>query len=93
MPGLVTALPSRRPELIVRPLGDCGRYVIKDPYTGSFFHIGEQEYYLLMQLDGARDAEEVCGAFAERFGEPLAHEDLDGFIQLVKEGVSRSRPQ
>src|SRR5262245_60862301 len=84
MPGLATALPACRPDLIIRPLGEGGRYVVKDPRTGAFFTFGEQEAFLLGQLDGERDAEAVCLAFEGRFGEPLSEEDLDGFLELVR---------
>jgi hypothetical protein len=40
MPDLSTPLPARRPELLIRPLGDQGQYVVKDPRTREFFHLG-----------------------------------------------------
>lgn len=85
MPELATRLPHRRSELIVRPLGDNGRFVIKDPQSGSYFHVGEQESFLLLQLDGERDAETVAKAFLKRFGQPLSNEDLNQFVKLVRE--------
>src|SRR5262245_32966095 len=91
MPDLATMLPVRRPELVIRPLGDRGRYVVKDPGTGAFFTFGEQEHFLLAQLDGERDAEAVCRAFEGRFGEPLSAGDLDGFLGLAR-GKGLLRP-
>src|SRR5262249_2584021 len=61
-----------------------GRYVVKDPRTGAFFSFGEQEHFLLLQLDGRRNAEAVCMAFEGRFGEPLPQTDLDGFLELAR---------
>src|SRR5262245_38574203 len=84
MSGLATTLPYRWPDLVIRPLGDRGRYVVKDPRTGAFFTFGEQEHFLLMQLDGERDADAVCQAFAEHFGEPLSEADLDQFLDLAR---------
>src|SRR5262245_147220 len=81
---LVPPPPARRPDLVIRPLGDRGRYVVKDPRTGAFFIFGEQEHFLLTQLDGERSGEAIRGAFAERFGEPLSGEDLDGFLKLAR---------
>src|SRR5262249_7914413 len=78
------APPARRPDLLLRPLGDRGRYVVKDPRTGAYFTVGEQEHFLLCQLDGRRSAAAICAAFAERLGEPLAAEELAGFIQLAR---------
>jgi multidrug efflux pump subunit AcrA (membrane-fusion protein) len=91
MPQPATLLPTRRPELVIRPLGGGGQYVVKDPCAGEFFHLGEQEHFLLTQLDGERSAEDVCAAFADRFGEPLAGEELDEFVQLMQgQGLLRS---
>lgn len=85
MPAIVTRLPCRRLELIVRPLGDHGRFVIKDPRSGSYFHVGEQESFLLLQLDGKHDAKTVVKAFQERFGQPLSEEELGQFVTLVRQ--------
>jgi multidrug resistance efflux pump len=84
MTELATPLPAGRPELLIRPLGDGGRYVVKDPRSGEFFQIGEAEHFLLTQLDGKRTSADVRAAFAERFGEPLSETDLDEFVDLVR---------
>src|SRR5262245_34686146 len=81
---LAVRLPARRPDLVIRPLGEGGRYVVKDPRTGAFFTFGEQEHFLLLQLDGEKKPAAVCRAFAERFGEPLSEVDLDGFVALAR---------
>jgi hypothetical protein len=90
MSPLASVLPTRRPELIIRPLGERGRYVVKDPGNGSYFQLGEQEHFLLLQLSGDRAAGEVCRAFEERFAEPLSAEDLDGFSLGPTEGLLES---
>ena len=79
------ALPARRPDLVIRALGEDGRYVVKDPKTGEFFQIGEAEQFLLEQLDGTRDADAIRAAFEEKFGEPLPEDDLYGFLESVRE--------
>src|SRR5437763_15944487 len=76
--------PARRPDLVLRPTGDKGDHVVKDPATGTYYNLGAQEAFLLAQLDGLRTAAEVCAAFQERFGEPLSEEDLDGFLELAR---------
>jgi multidrug resistance efflux pump len=93
-------LPARRPDLVIRPLGDRGRYVVKDPRTGAFFTFGEQEHFLLAQLDGERGAAAVCQAFAEHFGEPLSEGELGQFVELARRkgllqaaGASAPRPE
>jgi multidrug efflux pump subunit AcrA (membrane-fusion protein) len=85
MAELAAPLPPRRPELFLSPLGQAGRYVLKDPQTGAYFQLGEEEHFLLLQLDGLRTAEEVCRAYQERFGSPLGEADLDEFIALARD--------
>jgi multidrug resistance efflux pump len=93
-------LPARRPELVLSPLDEGGRYVLKDPHTGAYFQLGPEEHFLLTQLDGRRNAQEISRAYQARFGEPLAAADLDEFIGLVREqgflqgqGRERERPE
>jgi multidrug efflux pump subunit AcrA (membrane-fusion protein) len=83
--ALATQLPARRTDLIVRPIGEGGRYVVKLPGTHNYFHLGEEEHFLLSQLDGQQDGEDVCAAFESQFGEPLTEEDLDGFVEMARE--------
>jgi multidrug efflux pump subunit AcrA (membrane-fusion protein) len=83
MPELAVPLPSRRPELVTSPLGESGRYVLKDAQSGAYFQLGEEEHFLLLQLDGLRTADEVCRAYQERFGKPLGEADLDEFLALA----------
>src|SRR5262245_3590355 len=84
MPGLASPLPVRRPELLIRPLGDRGRYVAKDPTTGQYFNFGEEENFLLGQLDGKHTAEDISTAFLRRFEQPLPEEDLEDFLTLAR---------
>jgi multidrug efflux pump subunit AcrA (membrane-fusion protein) len=84
MPDLAMLLPARRPDLLIRAVGNPGPYVVKDPHTGEFFHIGVAEHFLLTQLDGQQTAEAVCAAYAERFGEPLSEADLGEFVELAR---------
>jgi multidrug efflux pump subunit AcrA (membrane-fusion protein) len=84
MPELATSLPCHRSELIVRSLGDRGPYVVKDPRSGSYYQFGEEEHFLLTQLDGRRDSETIRAAFEERFGQPLAEEEFQEFLDMAK---------
>lgn len=84
MSRLGTTLPTRRPELILRPLGERGQYVVKDPRTGAYFHLGEHESFLLSRLDGRSDAGAICTAFREQFCEPLTGEELEEFLGLAE---------
>src|SRR5262245_14749140 len=85
MIGVSTPRPARRIELLIQPLAEPGRYVVKHPQTGDYFQIGEEEHFLLNQLDGRRNADDVCTAYAERFGRPLPAADVDEFVQLATE--------
>jgi putative peptide zinc metalloprotease protein len=76
--------PQRRSELVIRPLGEGGTYVVKDPRTGAYYHLGEQEHFLLTQCDGRQDAAAIRAAFAERFGQPLADEELQEFLDMAR---------
>jgi multidrug resistance efflux pump len=65
-------------------LGNDGQFVVKDPRAGTFYNLGEQEAFLLLQLDGMRTAEAICTAFEEQFGQPLSGEDLQEFLELAR---------
>ena len=84
-PPSEVALPARRPDLVVRPVGAGGEHVVKDPRSGEYFAIGPQEHFLLVGLDGERTADALRAAFERRWGEPLAAEDLEQFLRMASE--------
>src|SRR5919199_1592885 len=86
MTALGTIPPARRPALVVGPPGADGQCVVKDPRAGRYFQLGEQEAFLLAQLDGEQTVEAVCAAFEAEFGEPLSEDDLGDFLEVVREG-------
>jgi multidrug efflux pump subunit AcrA (membrane-fusion protein) len=73
----------RRPGLIVRPVGDKGQHVVKDPGNGNYFNLGEQEVYLLQNLDGRQTVAGLCAGFTDRFGEPFTEADLVAFLEIA----------
>lgn len=75
--------PELRPDLVIRPLGDQGRHVVKDQRSGAFYEVGEREVFLLAQLNGIRTANSIRAAYEERFAEPLSTNDFDAFIELA----------
>src|SRR5436309_3280392 len=75
---IATLLPSRRPDLIL------DRGVLEDPRTGDFYTLGPEEAFLLLALDGKQTAADLTAAFEERFGAPLAAEDVDDFVALAR---------
>src|SRR5688572_16509813 len=84
MSTIAPTLPARRSQLIVRPLGEAGQHVVKDPLNDAYYHLGPEESFLLLKLDGTATAEQVCREFEEEFDEPLAEEDLDDFLDLAR---------
>ena len=64
-------LPVRRADLIIAPHGAAGEFVIKDPITGAYFHLGPHESLLLRALNGRNSAEKICRGFEKQFGQPL----------------------
>ena len=59
-------LPLRRSDLRIEPYGSSREHVVKDPRTGAFFLLGEQEHFLLLQLDGRCDSSSVRAEFERR---------------------------
>jgi putative peptide zinc metalloprotease protein len=81
--GMHGAVPARSPELVICPLGDDGRHVVKHARTGEYFHVGPQEAFLLEQFDGQQTSADVCRLFEDRFGQPLPAADLEQFVALA----------
>src|SRR5262245_27407465 len=93
MNGLVAPLPRRRSELVFAPGGDRGPHVLKDPRTSAYYSLGDEEHFLLTQLDGRCDVEALRTAYATRFGQPLADEDLSEFLESVRERDLLDEPE
>jgi hypothetical protein len=64
-------------------MGDKGSYLVRNRRVGQSFTLGAEEHFLLARLDGTRTTDELCAAFAERFGEPLTQEELQDFLELA----------
>ena len=71
MPDLAAPVPCRRPELVVRPLGDHGPYVVKDPRTGAYYQLGDY----VQAASCFEEAVRLFGQFGDRCGQAwaLAH--------------------
>ena len=85
MSGTLRRLRPRRSELLIRPIGNNGRFVVKDPKNGSYFQIGAQEQFLLSRLDGIQSAAMIRRAFEEEFRQPLTEDDLAQFLDMAAE--------
>ena len=80
----LSALPSRRSYLIVSPLGERGQHVVKDPFSGAYYHLGAEESFLLLKLDGTCTRDRIRDEFKDEFDEPLEDDDLDDFLELAR---------
>lgn len=77
------SLPRCSADLVIRPLDEGGKFVVKNRRTGKYIKLGAQEAFLLELLDGTRFADDILAEFENRFDEPLDEEDLGGFIQMA----------
>src|SRR5439155_21558682 len=70
---LVAAPPpvARRADVLIGRADAAGQCVVTAPSAAASYHMGEQEAFLLHQLDGLRASDEIRTAFAQRFGEGL----------------------
>jgi multidrug resistance efflux pump len=92
MPAIANIPPARRPDLLMKPLGDDGQHVVKDLRTGTYFNLPPAEAFLLEQLDGKNSADEICARFANKFGEPLTVDDLGQFLEIAGEQNLLQKP-
>ena len=83
--ALEPALRGKLPAAHMGVLGGPVVFIGKDPRTGQYFQLQEQEYFLLLLLDPGQTTGAIRTAFEERFGEPLGEEDLDDFLKLLAE--------
>jgi putative peptide zinc metalloprotease protein len=76
------ALPRRRDDLIIKPVAG-NQVVIKDPVTDAYFQLGEEEWFLLSQLNSDATSATVLDAFQRKFNDELTPEDLDEFLEIA----------
>ena len=79
------SLPARKLELVIRPFGTGNEFVVKNPARGTYHKMGEQEHFLLLQLDGVRTENDVLQAFNQRFHDPLSSAELRGFVEMASQ--------
>ncbi len=77
------ALPIRRADLVIRSMEGQGRCVVKDSRASSYFNLGEEEEFILTQLDGTHERAGLRAEFASRFGNALDDGDLEDFLKMV----------
>lgn len=83
--------PKLRPDLVVQPQFYEGmtHYVVKDPIGLKYFRFKVEEYFLLEQLDGKRNLQDVKRAFERKYRpQTITIEDLTRFVsQLHEAGI------
>ena len=83
--GAGRRLPVCKPRLAWWSLRENEQYLVRNRSTGETFQLGQEEQFILEQLDGRLTAEQVRAAFAERFGQALSEKELEEFIDLAAE--------
>lgn len=80
--------PRLRRDLTVSEQSLAGEIiaVVKDPISGSFFRLGEAEYFIAAQLDGETSLEVVRRRVEERFETELPAESLQRFVRMLEKG-------
>ncbi len=85
--------PKLRPDLIVQPQFYEGmtHYVVKDPIGLKYFRFKAEEYFLLQQLDGKQNLQDVKRAFERKYRpQTISIDDLTRFIaQLHEAGIAQ----
>jgi multidrug efflux pump subunit AcrA (membrane-fusion protein) len=79
-------LPAARTDLVVLPKrarGTTHAWMVQHPENHSVFEFGQEEYFLFSRLDGRSTIEQVRAQYAERFGQPLAAEELETFVRQL----------
>ncbi len=77
-----------RADLIVQPQFYEGmtHYVIKDPLALKYFRFKQEEYFLLQQLDGTHNLQDVKRAFERKYRpQTITIEDLMRFVAQLHE--------
>jgi Sulfotransferase domain len=77
--------PACRSDLVVWRESDTDEYLVRDRRAGATFRLGEEEVFLLSQLQGRRSVNDICQAFGKRFDEPLRADDFEQFLSLAAE--------
>lgn len=71
-------------DLIFSPPDGEGRVVITSPARNSYIRVGQEEVFLLRQLDGERSIRQIAEAFQDQFREAASPEDIQAFAKSVE---------
>ena len=59
----------RRPDLVVQPqpMADGRRWIVKDPVALRYFHLQDEEHFILQAVNGHASTDDICRAFEQQF--------------------------
>jgi putative peptide zinc metalloprotease protein len=80
--------PKLRPDLVVQPQFYEGmtHYVVKDPIGLKYFRFKQEEYFLLQQLDGKQNLQDIKRLFERKYRpQTIAIDDLMRFASQLHE--------
>lgn len=84
-----------RPDLVINQqrYGGQSYYIIKDPVGLRYFRFREEELFLLSQLNGFNNLDDIRHAFVEKFRpQRLSVQELERFIsQLLQAGLATAQ--
>jgi len=83
----MTNAPAIRSDLDIKQVNKSGGqiYYVKDAKAGSVYEFSAQEYALLAMLDGKTGIDDVRGRFERQHGVALALDELQEFIDNLRE--------
>jgi multidrug resistance efflux pump len=93
---VVSLYPKLRKDLVVSKQETSGKTtcIIKDPVTGRFFHLKDEEQFIVQQLDGVTPQDVIRKRVEERFNVSCSSETLEHFLkQLSRLGLLEGESQ
>jgi putative peptide zinc metalloprotease protein len=82
-------IPPLRSDLVVKKqsIAQQKSYIaiVKDPVKKKYFRFEEEEYFVLIQLNGKNTADEIAKLYNRRFYDNLTEEDIETFIASIRE--------
>lgn len=85
MPTLDDIAPMLSSDVVLHPLKEDGRHVVKIGRKQRYLQLGEQESFLLLKFDGKTPYREITTSFEDRFQEPLSADDVGDFVKMAKD--------
>ena len=58
--------------------------IIKDPVKKKYYRFEEEEYFVLKQFDGKKNAEDIADLYNKKFYDNITKEDIEEFVVSVR---------